>query len=237
MKAITILNPAILVCFTTIFLSCANKDKYEDERKNSNLKGPVKSCFAHSQDIDKHKDTRGENGIFLSRLITFNRKGQVQKIEYYDARMNLYSYSTPIRENGKITEEVRYLKSGKIESKKKYDHISDRVVAYEEFDEEGNILLYGKSLEKDLLVKSIHTHINKNTGDTITNIYIAEFNKKGDLIASETMNKAHKHRVLYDWYEYIEFDVWDNWTKRIYYFGEGRDDPRYLEMRDIKYYW
>lgn len=237
---------AIIIYFTTIFISCVNDKEYADKRKTTNLNSQVKSYFIHYQNLDKYKDMRDVRILYLSQLNTFTRKGLLKKIEYFNDNMDPEGYMIPVYENGKITEEINYSKEGKMISTDKFRYISDRIIEYETSNEYGNIISHGKTIKKGLFSKSTETYIRKNNHDIKFGVVevrttFSEYNKEGNIISAMIMFKYNNDEDYkyhsYEWYEYLEFDIWDNWTKRILYFGKGHDNPQHIEIRDIKYYW
>jgi hypothetical protein len=203
-----------LIGVSYIVVACSH-DRGYDERKKDGLKGNVKTCLTHYNSIDKVYDTGGEiittRHIALSHLETFNRKGQLEKIEYFNREEGVKpnGYEIPIREKGEIVEIIGYTEEKKISYRIKYYNISDSIVEYELFDKEGKKTSYGKTISQ-------HDE-NRNT------IYRKSYIQ-------------HKFDS-YVWYEYLEFDKKGNWIKGIEYYGEGRDDPRFMLVREIYYYW
>ena len=227
---------SVIVCLIMILFSCSNDVGYEDERVGWGLKGNVKSCLEHSYNIDAEHNTRGEVVIILSNLVTFNRKGQIKKVQYYNNEegMTDKGYQISIREKGKTVEEIGYTEKNEIYYHVKYRHISDSIVEYEQF-EEGKMTKYGKMIERGLFTEDSCTYIRKISGKEETQITLCEYNEDRNIVSKQT-SYQHERYVSYKWFEYLEFDKKNNWTKAIEYYGKGRDDSRFMLVREISYY-
>lgn len=220
----------LLVCSATILMSCSNTD----ERKNFGLNGNVKSCFERLYEVEK-KFGKWENGdieYYGHSRITFDKKGLYQEIEYYDDDMDLTGKLLPVREKGKVLEEIYYDEDGKLQNKTTILHISKNEIDFESFDFDGKKLAHGKTIrENGKVMKQIYTTTRNNEDETYTTLF--EYDKDGNLISQKQTNKKGEI-VFYQRFEYLEFDTKKNWTKRLTY--EDDNKPINIAIREIEYY-
>ena len=249
----------LIIGVSFIFVECSPHDNEYDERKKSGLKGNVKTCLTHYNSIGKVCDTvygtvcgfESERvttitrNIFLSDLETFNRKGQIEKTEYFNREedMKLSSYEIPIREKGVVIGDIRYTEEHKISYRINYHNISDSIVAYEVFDERGEKTSYGKTIsqynENRNIIRRLHIQHKFDSDEGEDNAlyeeHIFQYDESQNIISMKSY--IQDEFDSYVWYEYLEFDKKGNWIKAIEYNGEGRDDPKFTIVREIDYYW
>lgn len=220
----------LLVCSVTILMSCSNID----ERENFGLNGNVKSCFERLYEVEK-KFGKWENGdieYYGHSRITFDKKGLYQEIEYYDDDMDLTRKLLPVREKGKVLEEIYYDGDGKLQNRTTILHISKNEIDSESFDVDGKKLAHAKTIQENgKAMKTIYTATRNSEDETYTTLF--EYNKDGNLISQKSTNKKGEI-VFYLKFEYLEFDKKKNWTKKLTY--EDDDEPINIAIREIEYY-
>lgn len=224
-----------LISLILTLFSCSGNKEHEDERtKDWRLRGNVKSCLICTEHVEKDRD---ERIIADDCLVTFSRNGRCKKTIFYDFENKTPTgYEILVRENGKIVEEIRYRQNSRIIYRQKLRHISDSITEYEIINENGGKTSYGRIIEQGLYTKSIQTFINENIGGERTHTNLIEHDENGNVISMQQTYDNNDWRVLYRWIDYVEFDKEGNWTKRITYVGEGRDEPQFIDTRVIKYY-
>ena len=222
---------ALLTCSVVIFMSCSNAD----ERKNFGLKGNVKNYFERLYEVEKKfgKWEMGSMASYGHNRVTFDENGLYQEFEYYIYDMDLIGKLIPIRENGKVLEEIYYDENGYPKSKTTIKHISKNEVDFESFDSEGKKNSYGKTIRKNgNIINQFSTTIRSNVEDEkYTTLF--EYDKDGNLISRKQTNQKGEI-VVHLRFEYLEFDEKKNWTKRLIY--EKDDKPENIAIREIEYY-
>lgn len=192
----------LLVCSTTIFVSCSNTN----ERKGFGLNGNVKSCFERIYEAEQ-KFGKWENGdieYYGNSRVTFDKNGQYQEIEYYDDDMgldgkllfvrnkgkmseqiyydgdgNLRNKTVFIYDKDKVIEEIYYDSDGKLSGRSPINHISKNELNYESFDSDGKKTAYGKNISKDgKIIRQVYTRVRNGVDDEIyTTVF--EYDKNG----------------------------------------------------------
>jgi len=217
----------LLYCLIATFVSCTNSNEF-------GLKGDVKSYFERHYEVEK-KLGKWEIGDIeyygRHHRVTFDKKGLYQEIEYFDADLNLTGKSFPIRENGKVVEEIIHDEG--FQFKIIFEHVSKNEYYYESFNSDEKKTVQGKTILKNgKVVKQIGTIMtNETENETYTTLF--EYDKNGNLIFQKETNKKGEIRSFR--FEYLEFDAKKNWTKRLT-FRDDNDVPINIEIREIEYH-
>ena len=231
MKKISILFIFVLLGSLYFFFSCAK----DTELERFGFKGKVKSCTElHYTVIGEGENwEKGDLQVYGNSRVTFDEEGKYQKMEYLDRDLNVSGKLVPAFENGKLTEEKYFGGDGEYRSISKYKYISDNQINFESFDTSGELLATGTSFIENLrVVKQEYKRVGEPVTGFITQF---EYNEKGFLLSQKQVdleNNLNSHRI----FKYLKVDEQGNWTKRLDYAADYKEEPDHIQIREIEYY-
>ena len=140
---------------------------------------------------------------------------------------------SPVREEGKVSEEICHDEYGELQSKTIIKYISKNEIDFESFNSSGEKTGHGKYIrEGGKIMKQIYT-FTQYSDEVETYTISFEYDKKGNPIYQKQTNKKGEI-VSYVKFEYLDFDEKNNWIKRLMY--EDDDNPKNIAIREIEYY-
>tara|TARA_R110001592_G_scaffold319955_1_gene597786 strand:- start:1254 stop:1937 length:684 start_codon:yes stop_codon:yes gene_type:complete len=215
---------------TILFSSCSTKN---DCNTLWGFNGHVKTSLEKVYDAEE-KFGNWENGdinYYGHSLTKFDKNGNYTEINQLDSDGKMTKKTIPIRENGRVIEEITYNKDGKKESLTKIIFINNNETESVSYDNKGNKESSGKIFREN--GKNIKSTYTLEGGDKIITSW--EYDKNGNDISLKTVNQ--KGEILYyEKYEYLKFDEKNNWTRKLIYKDSDNDNPKNIVIREIKYY-
>lgn len=215
-----------------VLISCSASSDVEE----MGLNGKVKSVFQKKYEVENRfgKWEKGDLSVDVLHVKTkFDGTGKYIESECYNYNMDMYGKIIPSRKNGKIIEEIFYDRDGKLKSKDVFHYPSKNDIIKDVFDADSNKIRCSKFILKNgKTIKMIETIINDGGEDEIYTV-LYDYDIKGNLIYERASNKNGETVDDYK-FEYLEFDIKGNWTKKIAYKDTGV--PEYMLIRNIEYY-
>lgn len=221
----------VVVFFITVMsiISCADESRYKDW----GLKGRVKS-FKETLHEPEHKFGKweaGEKRFYGNFRVSFDEKGKLVDISYFDENDKLSGKIVSVMEGGKVVEEIYYKEDGQLDTRTTINYLSKSEIEFEAFDKEGKKVRNGKTILENGKIKeqTLIFYEDSKVRDELTILF--GYDKDGNM---STMKRLSKDRDTYvTLFEYLEFDKQGNWTKRIGYENGNLKD---IYIRDIEYY-
>ncbi|QZT38191.1 hypothetical protein K5X82_04635 [Halosquirtibacter xylanolyticus] len=241
-----------LLCILT--LSCANPTKDKDIL---GLKGEVKECHETRYDAQKKdgKWTKSYIQQYAFENFYMNIEGNYDSIKYKDQDNKIIMYLIPERKDGRIDVEKIFDADGQLMYSQKYQYYSDFETYYEKLTPNGlkemefrvsyDIYHRIKSMKYKLFTykqkvdSSIDDKKNKALKSSQKPIDISNYDvkytyKDGHI---ESIQTSLEDNISYTIsYEYLEFDSYDNWIKRVEKYSDGYNKRYTYVTHEISYY-
>ena len=211
----------LLVCFTTMFFSCASIPEYKDWGLKCNVKSYSEYHYRSEKEEDENIKFYGHNQV------VFNKKGIWKGQTYYQNGKEL-----PIRKKGKVSERRYYDADGKLTNTTKINYVSDNQIDFELFNSDGEKTNYLTHILKN---GKIITQTNTSIRNGIENLVytaIYEYDKDENLITQKiTYSNGNTHIFKT---EYLEFDSKKNWIKKLNFTDDEKGGL--VTIREIEYH-
>jgi hypothetical protein len=223
----------ILIAVLVILNSCSNNN----DLNKFGLNGRVKTY------LERHYETETKFGDWEIVKIkdyghirmSFDSDGNYEWIEYLDKDSKLSRKLIPKRKNGKIIEESHYNKKGELINVIKIIHHSNVEQEFITYNESGEKESRGKVFLKNGKVIKQESQIleKKNVKKEHTIAY--KYDKNGNLICKKGLNKNAEIQYFFK-FNYLAFDNYNNWTKRLDYSSEEGEKPNKIVIREYEYH-
>ncbi|WP_298540914.1 hypothetical protein [uncultured Aquimarina sp.] len=210
------------------FVSCSVN---QSPRISLEFNGNIKSYFERIYKTKKESGNwqKGEIEDYGHFFKKFDKNGNFTTIHQLDKENKLLRKILSVQENGKIVEEITYDKEGKREGVIKINHINRNQTNSESFDVNGNKVNGTMFRKNGKRTKYIHMR-----NDELEHVSLWKYDKKGKLTSQKVTNKKGEI-ILNNKFEYLEFDLQNNWTRKLIY-KDGDDYPQNIVIREIQYY-
>ncbi|MBN1184998.1 MAG: hypothetical protein JXB49_22120 [Bacteroidales bacterium] len=206
------------------------------------LNGKVKYTIERKYEIEFFDDEIGNHEIsdveYETREFNYNEEGNIVCIE----SNNIYVHS-----GGYITKQIFIYKKGKLSESKWYTVNDNLLYTYKFqaifFNKIKSIGFYkGEESIKTIayyknkrLLKSVTTGLNEQNGmdSDILQLYYYDNNNIVMIQVNSKFTGSYSNK-----YEYLEYDEYGNWTKKIEYIPENGQEPspEYIVYRKIEYF-
>jgi len=251
-------NSILLCIYILTWSACANVNFW----KAQGFKGEVKSYVELTYAVEKKSEkwVKGAALYIGNQKTTYSPKGKFLTFESYGKNMNLLSKSVPkydgnkrigmlvhgsndsllsrsenIQSPKKVTETLNYNGADIFVGKSKRIRVSKNVLETYTYDALGKKTRYVKELLENNKVVSRSTTEYKDTLATMVMNVVYSFDEAG-LMTRMKYTIEGGPVVMDEIYEYLEFDVKGNWTKRLIYTLESPKEPEKIVLREFEYY-
>ncbi len=216
----------------SIFISCSKVTDWE----KFGIKKEVKNYKENYYDpiLKNKKWEKGRKSLFGHNRVSFDKEGNYQLIEYFSEKDKLSGKVIPTREKGRVIEETFYLRNDSVINITKIEYISDTKQGFKVVDPRGNVTTDGKSLTKNnRIVKQKYKMFEGQQDREFLASF--EYNEDGNMTSRKLVDANGELSYSY-YYEYVDFDYFKNWTKRIDYDSEKKEEPINIVTREYSYY-
>jgi len=198
-----------------------------------NLKGPVKKMtveqFTAIENDGEWK--KGEISDYGNYIMKFDRKGNLENMEYTNADGETRMELIPEYEDGEIAEEIMYNKEGKEISHTKFNRISEEELRFKGYNTKGERVNKGKSIFEDNLI--VKQEFEDNYGNELKTHF--KYNRNGELTEQKQVD-AEGEIIFHALFEIIEYDKKKNWIKALQFDMDNEDEPVFIIVREFDYY-
>lgn len=177
---------------------------------------------------------KGEIAFFGHHKVSFDEDGNYLRMKYFDDTDKFAGEVVPKRQDDKVIEESFYFRDGTLLNKTAIKHVSDNIQSYIVYDGQGKKTSEGKFLSKDSKItrqkfKELEGKEFKEYLTTFT------YDNKGNITSRKQVDNDGKV-ISFTRYEYLLYDVRDNWVKKLEYSSEDASEPDKLIERTYEYY-
>ncbi len=138
MKKIIVLIVVLIAVF-----GCSEKN-IKNDLSSYGLRGKVKTCFVRYYEPEKkfgEWDTTKLSCYQDSEMVTFDKNGNIQTIEYYEGDYELKGKVVFKYANGLKTEQISYDGDGRLEEKVISEYLGDTLIKQTSYDEKNEIFI------------------------------------------------------------------------------------------------